>query len=169
MSSIPSLQATPVTAYIGVGANLGFAEDAVRNALADLARLPKSEFICASSLYRSSPIDADGPDFINAVVEIATGLSAADLLYALLVIEKVHGRVRTTRNAPRTLDLDLLLYGDAIIDTPELTVPHPRLIERAFTLVPLLELAPDLVLPELGAARNFLPAVDDQDIERLDP
>ncbi len=159
----------PVTAYVGLGANLGFARDAVLNALADLSRLPSTEFVAASSLYRSSPIDAEGPDFINAVAELETTMSAADLLVALQAIETRYGRVRTTKNAPRTLDLDLLLFGDASIATPELTVPHPRLHERAFVLLPLIELAGPIAIPGRGPADALAAALGDQGVERLDP
>lgn len=162
-----------VVAYIGVGANLGFAQDAVMNALVDLSGLPDSEFIAASGLYRSAAMGADGPadgpDYINAAAEIATRLAPHDLLAALQAIELRHGRVRTTRNAPRTLDLDLLLYGDTIIVTPDLVVPHPRLAERAFVLRPLLELAPDLRVPGKGPARGLLADVADQRVEALAP
>lgn len=154
-----------VIAYVGVGANLGFARDAVLNALVDLEGLPETEFVCASGLYRSAPLDAEGPDFINAVAELETGLSAEALLHALLAIEKIHGRVRTTRNAPRTLDLDLLLYGSTRLTTPELTLPHPRLTERAFVLVPLLEIAPEIELPGAGPAKALLAGVADQNVE----
>ena len=156
-----------VRAYVGVGANLGFARDAVLNALADLERLPDTEFVAASSLYRSAPIDAAGPDFINAVAELDTALSPEALLHALLAIEKTHGRVRTTRNAPRTLDLDLLLHGNTVMTTAELILPHPRLKERAFVLLPLTELAPELVIPGVGAASALVATLADQDIERL--
>jgi 2-amino-4-hydroxy-6-hydroxymethyldihydropteridine diphosphokinase len=158
-----------VKAFIGVGANLGFSRDAVLNALADLARLPRTEFVAASSLYRSAPIDSSGPDFINAVAEIDTELPATDLLAHLWSLELQAGRVRTERNAPRTLDLDLLLYGDLVINTAELTVPHKSMRERAFVLKPLLELAPDIEIPQLGLASALLPHVLDQDIERLEP
>jgi len=158
---------TRITAYIGVGANLGFARDAVLNALVDLEGLPDTEFVCASGLYRSAPLDAEGPDFINAVAELATGLSAEALLHALLAIEKIHGRVRTTRNAPRTLDLDLLLYGNTRLTTTELTLPHPRLTERAFVLVPLLEIAPDIELPGTGPAQALLANVANQNVEPI--
>lgn len=157
-----------VTAYIGVGANLGFARDAVLNALADLEELPDTEFVAASSLYRSAPVDAEGPDYINAVAELRTGLSATALLAAMQAIEKMHGRVRTVRNAPRTLDLDLLLFGSARIATPELTVPHPRLGERAFVLLPLAELAPDLEIPGQGRVAALITQIAGQEIERLD-
>jgi 2-amino-4-hydroxy-6-hydroxymethyldihydropteridine diphosphokinase len=156
-----------VLAYIGVGANLGFAEDAVLNALADLSHLPDSEFIAASSLYRSAPIDAEGPDFINAVAAVETALSAGELLATLLAIELRYGRVRTTRNAPRTLDLDLLLYGSATVRQQELVVPHPRLAERAFVLMPLLELDAEIVIPGQGSARALLERLPDQDVARL--
>jgi 2-amino-4-hydroxy-6-hydroxymethyldihydropteridine diphosphokinase len=159
----------PVVAYIGVGANLGFARDAVLNALADLARLPDSEFIQASGLYRSAPVDATGPDFINAVAELETTLSAPDLLSYLWSLETQAGRVRTERNAPRTLDLDLLLYGDTVLNTKELIIPHPRMIERAFVLMPLLELAPDIEIPGAGRAAALLEHVADQDVEPLLP
>jgi 2-amino-4-hydroxy-6-hydroxymethyldihydropteridine diphosphokinase len=158
-----------VCAFIGVGANLGFARDAVLNALADLSDLPQTEFLAASSLYCSAPIDSSGPDYFNAVAEVATTLAAAELLHALFAIEKRYGRVRTERNAPRTLDLDLLLYGEEIIQTTLLTVPHPRLTERAFTLVPLLELAPDIRIPGKGAAADWARRCADQRIERVDP
>ena len=159
---------TPVTAFIGVGANLGFARDAVLNALADLSGLPDTVFIAASGLYRSAPVDGDGPDYINAVAELATTLSAHELLAALQAIEKRHGRVRTTRNAPRTLDLDLLLYGDGILKTPDLTVPHPRIAERAFVLQPLIELAGPIDIPGRGRADALAARITDQRIERLD-
>jgi 2-amino-4-hydroxy-6-hydroxymethyldihydropteridine diphosphokinase len=157
-----------VRAFVGVGANLGFARDAVLNALADLARLPQTEFVMASALYRSAPIDSSGPDFINAVAEIETSLSATDLLAHLWSLELQAGRVRTERNAPRTLDLDLLLYGETIMNTPELTLPHKAISERAFVLKPLLELVPDIEIPGHGPASALLEHVLDQDIERLE-
>ena len=161
--------ATPVVAFIGVGANLGFSRDAVLNALADLSRLPSSSFVAASGLYRSAPIDADGLDYINAAAEIETTLSPHDLLLALQAIETRYGRVRTTRNAPRTLDLDLLLYGDGLIDTSDLVVPHPRLHERAFALLPVIELAGRIEIPGHGRADMLVERLRHQDVERLDP
>ncbi|TFZ04129.1 2-amino-4-hydroxy-6-hydroxymethyldihydropteridine diphosphokinase [Ramlibacter humi] len=134
-----------VTAYVGLGANLGDAAAAVSRAIDSLGRLPQTRVTAQSSLYRSAPVDASGPDFINAVARIETGLIAPDLLRELQRIETAAGRERPYRNAPRTLDLDLLLYGSAHIDSPALTVPHPRLKERAFVLRPLEEIAPDLV------------------------
>jgi 2-amino-4-hydroxy-6-hydroxymethyldihydropteridine diphosphokinase len=156
-------------AFIGVGANLGFARDAVLNAMADLSRLPSTDFVAASSLYRSAPVDGEGPDFINAVAEIETALPPQELLVALQAIETRYGRVRTTKNAPRTLDLDLLLYGDGLIRTPDLVVPHPRLHERAFVLLPLVELAGPIQIPGKGRADVLAAAVGDQDVERLEP
>jgi 2-amino-4-hydroxy-6-hydroxymethyldihydropteridine diphosphokinase len=154
-------------AFIGVGANLGFSRDAVLNALADLSRLPSTEFVAASSLYLSEPIDASGPDFINAAAELETELSATDLLAHLWSLEKIAGRVRTERNAPRTLDLDLLLYGEETIKTDLLTVPHPRLAERAFVLEPLVELDPALFIPGKGKARDLLAGLTGQRVTRL--
>ena len=162
------VESEPVTAYVGVGANLGFARDAVLNALADLSRLLFTDFVASSSLYRSSPIDGEGPDYINAVAEISTQLAALELLAALQAIETRYGRVRTTRNAPRTLDLDLLLYGDGMLKTPDLTVPHPRMAERAFVLMPLIELAGPIDIPGRGRADTLIEALRDQEIERLE-
>lgn len=151
----------PVLAHVALGANLGDARATVRDAIAALDRLPQTRLLRASALYRSAPWEASGPDFINAVAAIETGLGAHELLHALQALELQAGRERPYRNAPRTLDLDLLLYGDAIIDSPELIVPHPRLRERAFVLLPLAEIAPTLV----SAAE--LQAVAGQVIERL--
>ncbi len=127
----------PVTAYVGLGANLGDPVSAVRRALSDLAQLPATRLLAASDLYRTAPHEAHGPDFINAVAALETSLNAPDLLAALQRLEQAAGRERPWHHAPRTLDLDLLLYGDARIDSPALTVPHPRWTQRAFVLVPL--------------------------------
>jgi 2-amino-4-hydroxy-6-hydroxymethyldihydropteridine diphosphokinase len=151
----------PVTAYVALGANLGDARATVSDAIAALAGLPGTRLLQASSVYRTAPWEASGPDFINAVAAIETALGAHDLLRALQALELQAGRERPYRNAPRTLDLDLLLYGDAVIDTPDLIVPHPRLEQRAFVLVPLAEIAPGRVTPQQ------LQAVADQAIERL--
>lgn len=151
----------PVLAHVALGANLGDARATVRDAIAALDRLPQTRLLRASALYRSAPWEASGPDFINAVASIETGLGAHELLHALQALELQAGRERPYRNAPRTLDLDLLLYGDAVIDSPELIVPHPRLRERAFVLLPLAEIAPALV------TADELQAVAEQAIERL--
>lgn len=135
-------------AWIGLGANLGEREAALRQAVRAIAALPGTQVLRTSSLYRSAPVDAGGPDYLNAVAEIATRLEPHALLAGLQAIENGAGRERPYRNAPRTLDLDILLYGDQCIASPQLTVPHPRLHERAFVLLPLAELAPELVPPE---------------------
>ena len=155
-------------AWIGLGANLGDTAATLRAAFAALAALPRTQLLAHSSLYRSAPIEAAGPEYLNAVAQIATGLGAHELLTQLQLIERRHGRERPFRNAPRTLDLDLLLYGEEIIATPELTVPHPRLRQRAFVLVPLSEVGPDLIIPGLGPIGLLLPGVADQSIERHD-
>lgn len=153
----------PVTAYVGLGANLGDAVAAVRAALAALNALPQTKLLQASRLYRSAPVDAGGPDFINAVAAVETTLAAPELLSALQGIEQAAGRERPYRNAPRTLDLDLLHFGAARMDSARLVLPHPRWRERAFVLRPLAEIAPSLV----GA--DDLAAVADQRIEPLPP
>ena len=135
----------PVTAFVGLGANLGDAEAALRQALAGLAALPGTRLARSSRFYRSAPVDAGGPDYLNAVAQLETSLPAPDLLRALQALEQAAGRERPYRNAPRTLDLDLLLYGSARIASAALTVPHPRWRERAFVLLPLRELAPERV------------------------
>ena len=154
-------------AYVGIGANLGDARANVADALARLAALPGSRLLAQSSAYRTAPIDSSGDDYINAVACIDTPLSAADLLAALQSIELAHGRERPYRNAPRTLDLDLLLYNDERIATAALEVPHPRMLERAFVLAPLLEIAPAIDVPGHGPAGAYLAGVAGQAIERL--
>jgi 2-amino-4-hydroxy-6-hydroxymethyldihydropteridine diphosphokinase len=153
-------------AYIGIGANLGDARANVLDAVARLASVGK--VITSSSLYRTAPIDSSGDDYINAVACVDTAYAATDVLAQLRHIELAHGRERPYRNAPRTLDLDLLLYGAQRIDLPHLSVPHPRMQERAFVLAPLLEIAPDAVIPGLGPARDFLAGVADQAIAKVD-
>lgn len=142
----------PVVAYVGLGANLGEPLATVGQAVRDLAAVPGVLSLRRSALYGSSPVDATGPDYVNAVAELHTTLTAPALLAALQALENAAGRLRPYRNAPRTLDLDLLLYGAARIQSPHLTVPHPRLAERAFVLRPLHELAPALVTPTALAA-----------------
>ena len=132
----------PVPVWIALGANLGDAQQAVRDAIAAIGQLPGTTLTQQSSLYRTAPVDSSGPDYINAVVQINTVLTAPALLAALQAIEQSAGRERPYRNAPRTLDLDILLYGNARISSPTLTVPHPRMHERAFVLVPLSQIAP---------------------------
>lgn len=155
-----------VSAYIALGANLGDAATALGLAVKAINGLPLTQVRKTSSLYKTAPLDADagsalGDDYLNAVVEVETSLAAPVLLAHLQKIEQEAGRERTYRNAPRTLDLDLLLYGSARIDSARLTVPHPRMMQRAFVLVPLAEIAPERV------SREQLTAVAHQGIKRL--
>ena len=152
---------TPVTAYVALGANLGDAAATVRRAMGDIGTMTGTTLQRRSSLYRTAPIESTGPDYINAVVEVATELTAPGLLAQLRRLEEQAGRQRPFRNAPRTLDLDLLLYGSARIDSPALVVPHPRMGTRAFVLVPLAEIAPALV------SAQAMRAVADQNCQRL--
>lgn len=148
-------------ACVALGANLGDAVVTVQQALRDVAGLPETQLIKASSLYRSAPYEAQGPDFINAVALIQTQLSPLALLHALQSLELQSGRERPFKNAPRTLDLDIIFYGDLSLDTLELTLPHPRWHERAFVLQPLAEVWPEQVSSEQ------LAAVQDQAIQRM--
>ena len=154
-------------AYIGIGANLGDAQLTVLDAMARLDTLPETRLVARSALYRTAPIDSSGDDYVNAVVCVVTPFSPHELLAALQRIELAHGRERPYRNAPRTLDLDLLLYGSQVINDKDLQVPHPRMLERAFVLVPLLEIASHIDVPGHGPARNYLSRVVGQDIDKL--
>ena len=156
-------------ACVGLGANLGDAHATLAAAIDALSRLPHTVLVGVSPTYRSAPIDATGPDYLNAVVALRTDLTPLTLLSQLQRIERDHGRERSVRNAPRTLDLDLLLYGEQCFDSPELTVPHPRLHQRAFVLLPLADLLPAAVIPGIGPIAQCLPAVADQRIERISP
>lgn len=153
--------------HVALGANLGDPVSTLRGALAALAALPDTRLVGVSSLYRSAPVDAEGPVFYNAVAALDTGLEPEALLAALHAIEDRHGRLRPYRNAPRTLDLDLLLVDAERRDSSVLTLPHPRLHLRAFVLRPLLELDPEIAVPGLGRLADHLPAVAQQPIERL--
>lgn len=156
-----------VTAYIGLGANLGDAVDTVQLAIELLTELPLTTLSARSSLYRSAPIEATGNDFVNAAAKLETQLDAPTLLTALQRIEHHFGRERPFRNAPRTLDLDLLVFGDQIIADSTLEVPHPRMGNRAFVLLPLHELNPTLNIPGLGRVDQLLQAVSGQVIDKL--
>ena len=162
---------TPVLSYVALGANLGEAETTVRAAIAALGRLPGTQLVAASSLYRTAPLEVPEPqpDYINAVARLATTLTPHALLDELLALEARFGRVRPYRWAPRALDLDLLLYGDVVLDTPRLVLPHPRLHRRAFVLEPLLELDPFLEAPGLGPLSAWRERLGEQDVERLIP
>ncbi|HUH59326.1 MAG TPA: 2-amino-4-hydroxy-6-hydroxymethyldihydropteridine diphosphokinase [Candidimonas sp.] len=153
-------------AYIGLGANLGDAKASVLQAADALAKTAGITCLRLSPLYRTAPVESSGPDYINAVASIQTGLTAQKLLDIVQAIEERHGRERPYRNAPRTLDLDILLYGNDSIDEPLLVVPHPRMHLRAFVLRPLADLAPDLELPQ-GALATLLADCADQTLERL--
>jgi len=158
-----------VLACVALGANLGDASATLLAARRALGELPGTTLLAVSPTYRTAPVDATGPDYLNGVALLRTLLGAHDLLRHLQAIEQRHGRQRSTRNAPRTLDLDLLLYGDEIIHSDDLTVPHPRMHERAFVLRPLLDVAPSIRIPGLGPASKWLPHVAGQRIERLHP
>ena len=157
-------------AAVALGANLGNPVAALRSALEAIGALPGTQVSGVSSFYRTAPVDSSGPDYVNAVSFVQTTLAPKDLLHALQAIENAAGRVRPAgvHNAPRTLDLDVLTYDDVISDDPELILPHPRMHERAFVLVPLTEIAPDFVIPGKGAARVFLAAVVDQRIGAIE-
>ncbi|MFM9968117.1 MAG: 2-amino-4-hydroxy-6-hydroxymethyldihydropteridine diphosphokinase [Burkholderiales bacterium] len=155
-------------AFIGLGANLGHPADQIHKALSALDAHAEIQLLRASSLYASDPIDAPGqPEYVNAVATIDTTLTAAQLLLATQAIEAQMGRQRPYPNAPRTLDLDLLLFDDGMIDTPDLKIPHPRMHLRRFVLEPLLEIAPAVEIPGWGAAARLLPALLDQAVYRL--
>jgi 2-amino-4-hydroxy-6-hydroxymethyldihydropteridine diphosphokinase len=167
MSAVdPSLPPGWRLAYVGLGANLGDARATLQAACEALAGLSGTRWLRRSSWYESAPVDASGPTFLNAVALLATELAPLQLLAELQAIEQQHGRERPYRNAPRTLDLDLLLLGDEHIDLPTLVVPHPRVHRRAFALAPLVELDPALLLPQ-GPAAELLAGIADQPIRCL--
>ncbi|BCO27741.1 2-amino-4-hydroxy-6-hydroxymethyldihydropteridine pyrophosphokinase [Rhodoferax lithotrophicus] len=150
-----------VVVYISLGANLGDAQATLSSCIDQLGHLPDCHLLACSSLYRSAPFEAVGPDFINAVIGLKTSMDAHELLLKLQHLENRAGRLRPYQNAPRTLDLDILLYGQASIQSPTLVVPHPRMWARAFVILPLAEIAPHLVSPAQ------LAAVASQSIARL--
>ncbi len=154
--------------FIGLGSNLENPQQQVEQAMAALDTLPESRLLQGSSLYASAPVGyADQPDFVNAAALIETALSADALLQALLELEQEFGRVRTFLNAPRTLDLDILLYDDQVIARPSLQVPHPRMHERAFVLMPLAEIDPELLIPGKGRLVDWLAHCGEQSVHRL--
>jgi 2-amino-4-hydroxy-6-hydroxymethyldihydropteridine diphosphokinase len=158
----------PHTAFVGLGSNLEDPRSQLQRAFADLDALPGTRLVARSSLYRSAPVGyLDQPDFVNAVAQLETRLTPHDLLQSLLNIEHSHGRERTFRNAPRTLDLDVLLYDDLQLHEHGLTIPHSQMHLRAFVLQPLLELAPDCVIPGVGSAEQALAACSDQMLKRM--
>ena len=158
----------PVTAVVALGSNLDDPEAQVRRAFAEIAALPETWVAARSALYRTAPVGfADQPAFVNACAKVETRLAARALLDGLLAIERRHGRSRGIPNGPRTLDLDIVLYGGASIQEPGLTVPHPRAHERAFVLAPLVDVWPDAVIPGQGPARERLADVGLRGVERL--
>ncbi|HET7766757.1 MAG TPA: 2-amino-4-hydroxy-6-hydroxymethyldihydropteridine diphosphokinase [Burkholderiales bacterium] len=155
-------------AFIGLGANLGDPQAQVRRAIAAIASLPRTRLVAASSLYRSAPVAVgEQPDFINAVAHVETALTARELLDELITVEARFGRERPFPGAPRKLDLDLLLYGDQLIDQPGLVVPHPRMHQRAFVLLPLAEIAADISVPRKGSVKTLLAACRNQKISKI--
>jgi 2-amino-4-hydroxy-6-hydroxymethyldihydropteridine diphosphokinase len=157
------------TAFIGLGSNLADPLVQLRQALVELDSIPGTRVTARSSFYRTSPVGLlEQPEFINAVASVRTTLKPQALLAALLAIENRHGRRRSIRNAPRTLDLDLLLYGDQVLGQEGLTLPHPRLQERAFVLVPFAEIAPDAMVPGRGRVQDLLAQVDCNGVSRID-
>jgi len=156
------------TACVALGANIGEPLRQIEAAFAALAALPGTRVLARSSLYRSAPVGyADQPDFINAVAMIETALAPHALLDALLAIERAHGRVREFPNSPRTLDLDIVLYGDVVLQEPGLTIPHARMLERAFVMLPLAEIAPDAVVPGQGKVSDLARLVDAASVAQL--
>lgn len=156
------------TACVALGANIGEPLRQIEAGFAALAALPGTRLLARSSLYRSAPVGyADQPDFINAMAMIETALAPHALLDAVLTIERVNGRVREFPNAPRTLDLDIVLYGDVVLQEPGLTIPHARMLERAFVMVPLAEIAPDVVVPGQGKVSDLAKRVDAASVAQL--
>lgn len=155
------------TAYIGIGSNLGNALQNARNAIDFLQKIPETSLDASSSFYKTAPVDACGDDYVNAVIRLKTALEPDKLLKELWKIENLLGRERPFRNAPRTLDLDILLYDTDFIQTEHLTVPHPRMTERAFVLVPLHEIAPELCIPGKDPLAMLISRLADQKIHRM--
>ena len=157
-----------VTAFVALGSNLEDPPVQVRAGVRALGEIARTRVVRVSSLFRNPAVGyRNQPDFVNAVAHIETGLDPHALLAALLAIERAQGRVRDFPNAPRTLDLDIVLYGDQVIHEPGLTIPHPRMRERAFVLVPLAEIAPEADVPGAGPARVLAAGVDATGLERL--
>ena len=155
-------------AFIGLGSNLANPAEQVLQAMLAIAQLPEIHVLARSSLYRSAPVGyLDQPDFINAVVKIETTLEPLALLQILLALEQVNGRTREFQNAPRTLDLDVLLYDELQHHEHGLTVPHPQMHKRAFVLQPLMEIEPNSVIPGIGAAEQAMQLCADQQLEKL--
>jgi 2-amino-4-hydroxy-6-hydroxymethyldihydropteridine diphosphokinase len=155
--------------YVGLGSNLGRPEECLKSAVKALAKLPETGLVCCSSFYRSKPVGPqDQPAYINAVAKLETNLTALELLDCLQALEDQKGRIRTAeRWGPRTLDLDLLLYGDQIINEERLVVPHCEMHRRCFVLYPLFEISPEIVIPGLGPVETMLEKVNDEGLQKL--
>ena len=157
-----------VTAFIALGSNLGDPAGQIRSALRALDKLPDTRLVRRSSFYRNPPEGGlDQPEFVNAVARIETRLGPRALLDRLLEIERAHGRARDYPNAPRTLDLDIVLYGDGVVREPGLAIPHPRMLERVFVLAPLAEIAPDAVVPGRGRVADLAAKLDASGLVKL--
>jgi len=154
-------------AFIGFGGNLGDTRQLITDAIVCLALRSELHILAKSCFYQSAPVEATGGDYINAVIEIETELSPYGLLHVCQAIEQEFGRERPYSNAPRTLDLDILSFEGVIQNETDLILPHPRIIERSFVLLPLLEIAPNFFLPDLGELKSYLPQVAHQRIEKL--
>jgi 2-amino-4-hydroxy-6-hydroxymethyldihydropteridine diphosphokinase len=160
--------------FVGIGGNLDHPVIHVQRALQDMDAVPETALMKISSMYETAPVGlTDQPVFVNAVAQVATTLSPHEFLRRLHAIEAEHGRLRNSvtgeKNAPRTLDLDILLFDDLQIDERGLTVPHPRMHERAFVLVPLVEIAPEIVIPGKGVAKELLAVLDRSGVALLQP
>lgn len=165
-----SSRSSGIAAFIALGSNMEDPEQQITRGLAEIGALPNTRLACFSSLYRSAAVGyREQPDFLNAVAAVATSLEPRVLLDHLLAIERAHGRVREFANAPRTLDLDLLLYGQLAICESGLVIPHPRMHERAFVIVPLVEIAPDATIPGRGRASDLVQHVNVASVARLAP
>jgi 2-amino-4-hydroxy-6-hydroxymethyldihydropteridine diphosphokinase len=159
---------TAVAAFIALGSNLGDPSAQIHSAVREVGKLPDTRVLRRSSLYRNPPEgELNQPEYVNAVAEIETRLSARALLDRLLEIERAHGRAREYPNAPRTLDLDIVLYGDRVVREPGLVIPHPRMLARAFVLVPLAEIAPEAQVPGYGRVADLAAKTDASGMTRL--
>jgi 2-amino-4-hydroxy-6-hydroxymethyldihydropteridine diphosphokinase len=167
-STLETRPSSPITAFIALGSNLDDPPAQIHSALRALAAMPETRVLRTSSFYRNPPVGyLAQPDFVNAAAMVETRLAPGELLERLLVIERTQGRVRDFPNAPRPLDLDIALYGECVIREPGLTIPHPRLLERAFVLVPLAEIAPDAIVPGRGRVADLLRGVDATTLVKL--
>ena len=166
--SATNISAFRSTVYVGLGANLQQPVLQIKRALQELDETPETELVRVSSFYETTPVGLlDQPVFINAVAELATTLAPQKLLEYLMAIEAAHARARLEKNGPRTLDLDILIFNEWRINEPDLVIPHPRMQERAFVLIPLLEIAPEVFIPGLGLAKEWLAKVGESGVRLL--